>query len=133
SSPSCPPQMLVCLDNIEDIGHYNWATTVTELTLHKFEDFVTVVREKRFGCSTTAKGRIVGSEHGSAFIFGCSTALVLAKIEKKAIIGVSQEKSHVQTEIVAALPHPALMGLLQGLGDEIRLLPERLHQSMSSG
>ncbi|MQL71434.1 hypothetical protein Taro_003748, partial [Colocasia esculenta] len=34
---------------------------------------------------------------------------------------------------MASPSHPALMGLLQGLSDEIRLLPERLHQSMSSG
>ncbi|MQL92855.1 hypothetical protein Taro_025488, partial [Colocasia esculenta] len=30
---------------------------------------------------------------------------------------------------MATPPHPALMGLLQGLGDEIRLLPKRLQQS----
>ncbi|MQL97708.1 hypothetical protein Taro_030405 [Colocasia esculenta] len=67
--------MLVCLDNIDDIGRYNWAAAVTEMTLHKFEDFVTVVREKRYSRNTTAKRRIAGGEHGSAFIFGCSATL----------------------------------------------------------
>ncbi|MQM03081.1 hypothetical protein Taro_035855 [Colocasia esculenta] len=174
--------MLVCLDNIDDIGRYNWAAAIAELTLHKFEDLVIVVREKRSDWKTTAKRRIAGREHGSAFIFGCSVALALwylehtrlrqpidreaiprlfrwgsvldkklsfsvhslqgqqvikhlklVKIEKKAIIGVSQEMSHVQTKGVAAPPHSALIGLLQGLGDKIRLLPKRLHQSISSG
>ncbi|MQM19531.1 hypothetical protein Taro_052536 [Colocasia esculenta] len=173
--------MLICLDNIDEIGRYNWAATVTEMTLHKFDDFVTVVREKRSDRNTTPKRRIAGREHGSANIFGCSAALAvwflehtrlrqpidreviprlfrwgsvldkklsfsidslqgqsiikylkLATKEKTTITGVSQEKMHVQTEGVAAPPHPALMGLLQGLGDEIRLLPERLQQSKSS-
>ncbi|MQM13827.1 hypothetical protein Taro_046756 [Colocasia esculenta] len=173
--------MLICLDNIEEIGRYNWAAAVTEMTLHKFDDFMTVVREKRSGRNTTPKRRIAGREHGSVNIFGCSAALVvwflehtrlrqpidreviprlfrwgsvldkklsffinslqgqqiikhlkLATKEKTAITGVSQEKMHVQTEGVAAPPHPTLMGLLQGLGDEIRLLPERLQQSKSS-
>ncbi|MQM08234.1 hypothetical protein Taro_041089 [Colocasia esculenta] len=57
--------------------------------------------------------------------------LKLASKEKTAITCVSQEKMHVETEGVAAPPHPALMALLQGLGDEIRLLPERLEQYKS--
>ncbi|MQL90625.1 hypothetical protein Taro_023219 [Colocasia esculenta] len=175
SFPSCPPQMLICLDNINEIGRYNWAAAVTEMTLRKFDDFVTVVREKRSGRNTTPKRRIAGGEHGNANIFGFSAALAvwflehtrlrqpidreaiprpfrwgsildkklscsidslqgqqLATKEKITITGVSQEKMHVQTEGVATPPHPALMGLLQGLGDEIRLLPERLQQSKSS-
>ncbi|MQL82536.1 hypothetical protein Taro_015016 [Colocasia esculenta] len=173
--------MLICLDNIDEIGRYNWAAVVTEMTLHKFDDFVTLVREKRSGRNTTPKRRIARREHGSAYIFGYSAALAvwflehtrlrhpidreviprlfrwgsvldkklsffvdslqgqqiikhlkLATIEKKAITGVRQEKIHVQTEGVAAPPYPALMGLLQGLGDEIRLLPERLQQSKST-
>ncbi|MQL76506.1 hypothetical protein Taro_008896 [Colocasia esculenta] len=120
------------------IGRYNWAAAVTEMTFHKFDDFVTVVREKRFGLNTTPKRRIAGREHDSANIFGCSVALAiikhlkLATKEKTTITCVSQEKMHVQTEGVAAPPHPALMALIQGLGDEIRLLPERLEQSKSS-
>ncbi|MQM21905.1 hypothetical protein Taro_054952 [Colocasia esculenta] len=47
--------------------------------------------------------------------------------------GLARKKIHVQTEGVDAPPHLALMGLLQGLGDEIRLLPKRLQQSKSSG
>ncbi|MQL91410.1 hypothetical protein Taro_024024 [Colocasia esculenta] len=58
--------------------------------------------------------------------------LKLATKKKTVITCVSQEKIHVQTEGVTAPPHPALMGLLQGLRDEIRLLPERLQQSTSS-
>ncbi|MQL84009.1 hypothetical protein Taro_016514 [Colocasia esculenta] len=137
SSPSCPPQMLICLNNIDEVGRYNWAAAVTEMTLHKFDDFVTIVREKRSGRNTTPKRRIAGREHGSANIFGCSAALdiikhlKLASKEKIAITCVSQEKMHVETEGVAAPPHPALMALLQGLGNEIRLLPERLEQYKS--
>ncbi|MQM17497.1 hypothetical protein Taro_050470 [Colocasia esculenta] len=52
--------------------------------------------------------------------------LKLATKEKTTITCVSQEKMHVQTEGVAAPPDPALMALLQGLGDESRLLLERL-------
>ncbi|MQL90898.1 hypothetical protein Taro_023514 [Colocasia esculenta] len=57
--------------------------------------------------------------------------LKLASKEKTAITCVSQEKMHVETEGVAAPPHPALMALLQGLGDEIRLLPKRLEKYKS--
>ncbi|MQM14998.1 hypothetical protein Taro_047933, partial [Colocasia esculenta] len=57
--------------------------------------------------------------------------LKLASKEKTAITCVSQKKLHVETEGVAAPPHPALMTLLQGLGNEIRLLPERLEQYKS--
>ncbi|MQM17780.1 hypothetical protein Taro_050758, partial [Colocasia esculenta] len=57
--------------------------------------------------------------------------LKLASKEKTTITCVSQEKMHVETEGVAAPPHPALMALLQGLGNEIRLLPERLEQYKS--
>ncbi|MQL84742.1 hypothetical protein Taro_017249 [Colocasia esculenta] len=172
--------MLICLDNIDEVGRYNWAAAVTEMTLHKFDDFVTIVREKRSGRNTTPKRRIAGREHGSANIFGYSAALAvwflehtrlrqpidreaiprlfrwgsvldkklsfsidslqgqqiikhlkLASKEKTAITCVSQEKMHVETEGVAAPPHPALMALLQGLGNEIRLLPERLEQYKS--
>ncbi|MQM21489.1 hypothetical protein Taro_054531, partial [Colocasia esculenta] len=166
--------MLICLDNIDEVGRYNWAAAVTEMTLHKFDDFVTIVREKRSGRNTTPKRRIAGREHGSANIFGCSDALAvwflehtrlrqlidreaiprlfrwgsildkklsfsidslqgqqLASKEKTSITCVSQEKMHVETEGVAAPPHPALMALLQGLGNEIRLLPERLEQYKS--
>ncbi|MQM06106.1 hypothetical protein Taro_038924, partial [Colocasia esculenta] len=107
------------------------------MTLHKFDDFVTIVREKRSGRNTTPKRRIAGREHGSANIFGYSAALAgqqiikhlkLASKEKTSITCVSQEKMHVETEGVAAPPHPALMALLQGFGDEIRLLPKRLEQ-----
>ncbi|MQL91409.1 hypothetical protein Taro_024023 [Colocasia esculenta] len=58
--------------------------------------------------------------------------LKLATKEKTSITCVSQEKMHVQTKGVVAPPHPALMDLLQGFGDEIRLLLERLQQSKSS-
>ncbi|MQL96601.1 hypothetical protein Taro_029275 [Colocasia esculenta] len=138
SSPCCPPQMLICLDNIDEIGRYNWAAAVTEMTLHKFDHFVTIVREKRSGRTTTPKRRIGGREHGSANIFGCSAALAIIKRlkvgtkEKTIITCVSQEKMHLQTEGVAAPPHPEIMALLQGLGDEIKLLPERLQQAKSS-
>ncbi|MQL92633.1 hypothetical protein Taro_025263, partial [Colocasia esculenta] len=53
----------------------------TEMTLHKFDDFVTVVREKRSGRNTTPKRRIAEREHGSANIFGCSAALAVWFLE----------------------------------------------------
>ncbi|MQM05810.1 hypothetical protein Taro_038630 [Colocasia esculenta] len=73
--------MLICLDNIDEVGRYNWVAAVTEMTLHKFDDFVTIVREKRSGRNTTPKRRIAGREHGSANIFGCSAALAVWFLE----------------------------------------------------
>ncbi|MQM12984.1 hypothetical protein Taro_045904 [Colocasia esculenta] len=73
--------MLICLDNIDEIGRYNWAGVVIEMTLHKFDDFVTVVREKRSGRNTTLKRRIAGREHGSAYIFCCYAALAVWFLE----------------------------------------------------
>ncbi|MQM23418.1 hypothetical protein Taro_056482, partial [Colocasia esculenta] len=151
------------------------------MTLHKFDHFVTIVREKISGRTTTPKRRIGGREHGSANIFGCSAALAVwflehtrlrQPIDREAIprlfrwgsildkklslsidslqgqqiikrlkVGtkektittcVSQEKMHLQTEGVAAPPHLEIMALLQGIGDEIKLLPERLQQAKSS-
>ncbi|MQL72091.1 hypothetical protein Taro_004416, partial [Colocasia esculenta] len=81
SAHSCPPQMLSCLDDIQRIREYNWATAVQEVTLHNFENLVTFVNNQRSGATCPAKRRSWNQSQAHYFIYGCAASLAVWFLE----------------------------------------------------